>query len=195
METANQAPAFTAALPDTTITAGVALAFVYAATDPDGDPLTYALSEGPQDATLEATTGTLAWTPTAAGDFTLTVEASDGSLSTSTSATVTVLGSTAVEDEDGLPRVFALHQNYPNPFNPTTTIRFDLREAATVHVDIIDVLGRVVMTVPEQEYASGANQSVEIDAARLPSGMYLYRVIAEMEAQTSIRTGRMMLVK
>ncbi|HMB92640.1 MAG TPA: T9SS type A sorting domain-containing protein, partial [Rhodothermales bacterium] len=102
---------------------------------------------------------------------------------------------TASEAETDVPDAFALQGNYPNPFNPTTTIRFDLREAATVHVDIIDVLGRVVMTVPEQDYASGTNHALDIDAASLPSGMYLYRVVADMEAQTSVRTGRMMLVK
>lgn len=57
------------------------------------------------------------------------------------------------------------------------------------------MLGRVVMTVPEQDFASGANHALDIDATSLPTGMYLYRVVDAMEAQTSIRTGRMRLVK
>ena len=30
------------------------------------------------------------------------------------------------------PTGFALHQNYPYPFNPTTTLKFDLPQSATV---------------------------------------------------------------
>lgn len=102
---------------------------------------------------------------------------------------------TATEDEAGVPDQFALDGNYPNPFNPVTTIRFDLPQTAAVSVEVIDVLGRVVMTIPSQQYVAGAQHRLEVDASSLSSGMYLYRVIAEMETETQIRTGRMTLIK
>jgi len=107
------------------------------------------------------------------------------------------LGDTVTANEAGaeVPSTFTLRGNYPNPFNPTTTLRFDLPQAAIVQVEVIDLLGRVVMTVPERPFESGADQSLDIEASSLPSGMYLYRVITEMGTQQLIRTGRMMLVK
>jgi hypothetical protein len=90
---------------------------------------------------------------------------------------------------------FTLRGNYPNPFNPTTTIRCDLPEAAEVQVEIIDLLGRVVMTVPKNSFTSGSHQALSIEVANLPSGLYLYRILAEMGDQQLVRTGRMTLVK
>lgn len=94
-----------------------------------------------------------------------------------------------------VPAVFALKGTYPNPFNPTTTIRLDLPEAATVTVAVSDLLGRVVLEVPAQQFAAGANRSVEVDASPLASGVYLYRVVARTEARTHVATGRLTLVK
>ncbi len=37
---------------------------------------------------------------------------------------------------------FALHAGYPNPFNPSTTIAYDLPEAAEVRLTVFDGLGR-----------------------------------------------------
>ena len=56
-------------------------------------------------------------------------------------------------EEDGaeLPTEFALHGNYLNPFNPSTQIQFDLPENAQVQIQIIDMLGREVITLPAQE--------------------------------------------
>jgi len=94
-----------------------------------------------------------------------------------------------------LPDTFALHGNYPNPFNPTTSIAFDLPESADVEIQVIDMIGRQVMMLSPATIAAGANRTVQIDASRLASGTYFYRVIAKMESKTLVETGRMMLVK
>ena len=103
---------------------------------------------------------------------------------------------TGVETEDvELPTEFALHGNYPNPFNPSTRIQFDLPETAQVRVQIVDMLGREVMSLPAQEFEAGANRSMEIHAMNLASGTYLYRMIATGAEAKHVKTGRMTLVK
>ena len=103
---------------------------------------------------------------------------------------------TGVETEDiELPTEFALHGNYPNPFNPSTRIQFDLPETAQVRVQIVDMLGREVMSLPAQEFEAGANRSIEIHATNLASGTYLYRMIATRAKGRHVKTGRMTLVK
>jgi len=94
-----------------------------------------------------------------------------------------------------LPGVFSLKGNYPNPFNPSTTVRFDLPAAANVSVEVYDMLGRRVMTVPATSIQAGAERSVEIDGAALTSGTYVYRVIAETTSDTMVKSGKMTLVK
>jgi hypothetical protein len=83
---------------------------------------------------------------------------------------------TAVPDE------FSLHQNYPNPFNPTTTILYDLPEAAMVYLVIYDVLGRQVRTLVNQDLTAGYHKAVwdaTDDLGRpLSGGLYIYRIQA-----------------
>ncbi len=102
---------------------------------------------------------------------------------------------TGVEESAELPTEFALHGNYPNPFNPSTRIQFDLPESAQVQIQIVDMLGREVITLPAQELEAGANRSVELQATSLASGTYLYRLIATGTKQRHVKTGRMTLVK
>ena len=104
---------------------------------------------------------------------------------------------TGVEEEGGpeIPTEFALHGNYPNPFNPSTRIEFDLPESAEVTLQIVDMLGRQVMTLPAQQVEAGANRTLEVHATNLASGPYLYRIIAIGAESRYVKTGRMMLVK
>ncbi len=102
---------------------------------------------------------------------------------------------TGVEESAELPTEFALHGNYPNPFNPSTRIQFDLPENAQVQIQIVDMLGREVITLPAQEMEAGANRSLELNAASLASGTYLYRIMATGAEQRHVKTGRMTLVK
>lgn len=94
-----------------------------------------------------------------------------------------------------IPETFALKGNYPNPFNPSTSVSFDIPEAAQVSIDIFDSLGRRVYRVPAQSVGAGAGRSIAIDASSLPSGAYVYRVIARMNQETAVASGMMTLAK
>ncbi len=101
----------------------------------------------------------------------------------------------AREEEGELPTEFKLHGAYPNPFNPTTTLQFDLPATAAVRVQVSDMLGRSVLSVPVQSLSAGNGRSIRLDASRLTSGTYIYRVIAEMQDRTSVQTGTFVLLK
>jgi hypothetical protein len=77
-----------------------------------------------------------------------------------------------------LPDQFALKQNYPNPFNPVTVIRYELPHRSFVSLKILDLLGRAVRTLVEEEEAVGSHQ-VTLDATGLASGIYLYQLQSE----------------
>lgn len=99
------------------------------------------------------------------------------------------------EDESLVPTSFELAGNYPNPFNPTTSIQFDLPETAEVKIDIVDMLGRVVMTIPSQVYQAGSSHRVHVDASSLASGIYVYQVSAVGAQKTYVETSTMTLIK
>ncbi|MEM8488249.1 MAG: malectin domain-containing carbohydrate-binding protein [Bacteroidota bacterium] len=99
------------------------------------------------------------------------------------------------EGEDTvIPSAFRLIGNYPNPFNPTTNVIFEVPQPALVSVEVYDVMGRQVLEIPAQGFAPGAGQ-LTLDASSLSSGIYLYRVVAEMSTETQVKTGRMTFVK
>ncbi|MDP4117476.1 MAG: T9SS type A sorting domain-containing protein [Bacteroidota bacterium] len=72
---------------------------------------------------------------------------------------------------------YALMQNYPNPFNPNTTISYQLPKSGQVTIKVYDVLGNEVRTLVN-EYKSAGQYSVNFDAGKLSSGMYIYRITA-----------------
>lgn len=94
-----------------------------------------------------------------------------------------------------LPTEFALNANYPNPFNPTTTISYDVPEAAHVRLEVYDMMGRRVATLVNGEMAAGRYEAIwnaRSDAgAPVASGVYLYR----MQAGSFEAVNRMVLMK
>lgn len=101
----------------------------------------------------------------------------------------------AASASEAIPETFDLQGNYPNPFNPSTQIVLDMPQAGVVQVEVYDLLGRNVMSVPAQEIAAGASRQVALDASSLASGTYLYHVKVEMAGQSVVRVGRMTLIK
>jgi hypothetical protein len=95
IDSANQAPIVTNP-GNKTVNELVNLAFTVAATDPNGDPITFTLGGAPAGATIGASTGAFSWTPTeaqGAGTYTVTITASDNRtppLSGSAAITITV---------------------------------------------------------------------------------------------------------
>ena len=102
---------------------------------------------------------------------------------------------TEIEDNVSYPDAFTLRGNYPNPFNPSTTVSFDLASPAGVSIEVFDVLGRNVLTTPRTPFSAGAGHGFQLNASSLPSGTYLYRVLAELSSGAQIQTGRMTLLK
>ncbi len=70
-----------------------------------------------------------------------------------------------------------LAENYPNPFNPETTISYGLAEDAQVKITLIDVLGREVKVLANEELKAGY-YSVKFNAVEYASGVYLYKLTA-----------------
>ena len=97
---------------------------------------------------------------------------------------------TANELLAGIPKEFELSQNYPNPFNPTTTIRFGLKEAVDVRLEVFNLLGQKVATLANEKMKAGYHK-VNFDASHLSSGMYIYRIVTGDYVQTR----KMILVK
>ncbi len=82
-----------------------------------------------------------------------------------------------------VPLALDLHQNYPNPFNPTTVIMFDLPRQGEVMLDVFNVMGQRVATLAEGVHQAGRH-SVEFNASRLSSGVYIYRLQADAVSLT-----------
>ncbi len=90
---------------------------------------------------------------------------------------------TSVEEAAALPDTPMLLQNYPNPFNPATTISFSVPERIHVRITVFDLLGKEV-AVLVNDFVDAGRHDVVWNAAKFPSGIYLYRLDAASHSQT-----------
>ncbi len=99
--------------------------------------------------------------------------------------------SVSIESNPGeLPLEFSLEENYPNPFNPSTEIQFSVPQSTHVRLIVVDVSGRIVATLVDQQLGAGEYRQAW-DATSSPSGIYLYR----METPEFSSTKKMILLK
>jgi PKD repeat protein len=88
------------------------------------------------------------------------------------------------------PTAYALQGSVPNPFNPSTEIRFDLPEEASVRLVVYDTQGRAVARLVDGTLPVGEHR-VTFDGTELASGVYFYR----LEAGSFTATRSMTLAK
>jgi len=88
------------------------------------------------------------------------------------------------------PIIFSLHQNYPNPYNPMTTISYSIPKTGFVKLIIVDLLGREIKVLVNEEKPPGSYE-VEFNDGKLSSGIYFYRLQAGDYAETK----KMVLLK
>ncbi len=89
-----------------------------------------------------------------------------------------------------IPKEFALHQNYPNPFNPSTIISYSIPKRSLVSLKIIDVLGREIESLVNEEQNPG-EYHIRYDGHQLSSGIYFLKI----EAGNFVDIKKCMLIK
>ncbi len=107
---------------------------------------------------------------------------------------IEVVGATSLEAGHTVTD-FVLLGNYPNPFNPSTNILVDLPTAADVSVEVFNLLGQRVHVEEFYGISAGPSRSLMLTVPNLPSGVYVYHVVARQDTGVQLAKGRMTLVK
>ena len=99
------------------------------------------------------------------------------------------------ENDQFIPKEFALFQNYPNPFNPNTQISFDVPTAEFVTLRVYNLLGQDVKMLANKVMSPGkytfewnGTDLLNNDAA---SGVYFY----ELRGETFVSRKKMLLIR
>lgn len=71
----------------------------------------------------------------------------------------------------------------PNPFTDFTTVYFELKTAANVQLEVLDMEGRIILSENYGKRGAGMNQ-LTIDGGQLAAGIYNYRIISDKEVHT-----------
>ncbi|MDP2173158.1 MAG: choice-of-anchor J domain-containing protein [Candidatus Cloacimonadaceae bacterium] len=95
--------------------------------------------------------------------------------------TIHSVGGWVSNDDNMAPAIStSLIGNYPNPFNPETTIRFSIKDAAPVTIQIYNVKGQLVKTLVNEIKDSGNHNVIwkGLDNNNRPvsSGVYFYKM-------------------
>jgi len=178
----NRAPSITA-LTNGSVNENELFTLQVVANDPDGDALTYSLTEFPEGMAISAT-GTINWAPdyTQSGDHPVTVKVTDGrGGETTESFTLTVID---------VPYEYCVNNPFPNPFNHGTTIEYSLPEETHVLITIYNISGQAVCVLKDEVQSTGY-YSIKWSAKDMPSGQY----ICNLKTKKFTKTKKMLLLK
>ncbi len=109
--------------------------------------------------------------------------------------TIDVFSPVANEQQVSLPESFMVHGNYPNPFQASTRLLIDLPQPAHVAIEVMDLTGRRILTMPAQILSAGWEHSLLLDGQGLPSGLYTYRIIAASAEEKFMHTGSFIRIR
>lgn len=91
-----------------------------------------------------------------------------------------------------MPKRHALEASYPNPFNPLTKIAFELPAPARARLEVLDVAGRRVAVLLDEQLAGGRHvvewNGRDARGRGVASGTYYYRLSADDFTRTRSMT-------
>ena len=110
---------------------------------------------------------------------------------------VEVVSPVYIDETPGIPLEFRGYSNYPNPFHNSTNLVFDLPWPARVQVEVMDVTGRRLVSIPSVYLTVGWGNEIELSDLNLPSGPYLFRIQATSldDRSSSVYVGHFMSVR
>ena len=124
---ANQAPTL-ASVANTSNTVGQSVSLALSASDPDGDTLSYSASGLPTGVSLNASSGLITGTPTAAGAYNVSAQASDGRGGVATASFVWTISAAPPAGSVQYVKLEALAEMNGNPWSSMT--EFNLLDAS-----------------------------------------------------------------
>lgn len=87
-----------------------------------------------------------------------------------------------------IPKFTRLENAYPNPFNPSTTIRYQLKDAGHVKIGIYNTRGQLLQSFERNHSDAGHYGFIwngcDSSGRELPSGVYLYRMSCGRYSET-----------
>jgi|GEM_PF-5055836 len=92
--------------------------------------------------------------------------------------------------DEYLPAAFKLSGNFPNPFSESTQITYSLDRSTHVELIVFDIMGKQI-DVLVSRYQSAGDYTITYTPAKLPSGLYAYR----LQTHGYIETKQMMVVR
>ena len=84
----------------------------------------------------------------------------------------------STEKKELIPSVFKIQPAYPNPFNPSTKIEYTIPEKSNVNLKVFNIAGQEIKSLVTGIYNSG-NYTVSFTGNNLPTGAYIYRIVAK----------------
>ncbi|MBN1338429.1 MAG: T9SS type A sorting domain-containing protein [Bacteroidales bacterium] len=78
---------------------------------------------------------------------------------------------------------FRVSQNYPNPFGGMTTVYVVLDEPSTMALEVHNMMGQLVYSIPARDYSAGKNELM-IDGREFSKGVYFYTISVGSEKVT-----------
>jgi hypothetical protein len=92
--------------------------------------------------------------------------------------------------------IFSVAQNFPNPFGSSTTVAYTTPEQGTVSIRVLDLTGKTIAVIAENQTIGGGRHEFKLDANGLSSGTYLYEVsFTNSNGETSVERMKMSLSK
>ena len=82
----------------------------------------------------------------------------------------------------------------PNPLNSSTTIRYELPVDSRVNITLYDPMGKVVAVLVDASRNAGV-YNYQLDASKLASGVYYYKMTAVSGDQKFVQAQKMMIIK